>query len=134
MENGHIKLKVTEVTKNYGEKCILDHVTFDVYDGEFLSVLGPSGCGKTTLLRILIGLLEADSGAIVKDGTEITHATASARGMGIVFQNYALFENMTVLGGIRFKNKKGYQKASAHFGAGDAEEDGTGGTRGQTAA
>ena len=105
MENGNIKLKVIDLTKNYGEKCVLDHVSFSVYDGEFLSVLGPSGCGKTTLLRILIGLLEADSGSIVKDGTEITHAAASARGMGIVFQNYALFENMTVLGNVEYALK-----------------------------
>ncbi len=105
MENDRIKLKVTEITKNYGEKCVLDHITFEVYDGEFLSVLGPSGCGKTTLLRILIGLLSPDFGTIMKDGTDITHAAASARGMGIVFQNYALFENMTVLGNVEYALK-----------------------------
>ena len=64
--------------------------------GEFLSVLGPSGCGKTTLLSILIGLEKQDGGTIEKDGMEITSLPPSERGMGIIFQNYALFPNMTV--------------------------------------
>ena len=71
-------------------------VTFDVYDGEFLSILGSSGCGKTTLLRMLIGVLSPTEGTVRKDGRDITNAHPSQRGMGIVFQNYALFESMTV--------------------------------------
>ena len=66
-------------------------------DGEFLSILGPSGCGKTTILRILIGLLKPVGGQIIKNGVDITAVTPAERHMGIVFQNYALFENMTVL-------------------------------------
>lgn len=118
MENS--KLVVTELTKNYGEKCVLDHVSFSVQEGEFLSVLGPSGCGKTTLLRILIGLLDADGGSIVKNGVDITRAAASNRGMGIVFQNYALFENMTVLGNVEYALK--IKKETKKQARGEAEK------------
>ena len=92
------KLEIKNLTKEFDGKGAVHDVSFDVYDGEFLSILGPSGCGKTTILRMLIGLISPTSGTIYKDGEEITHVAPSARGMGIVFQNYALFENMTVLG------------------------------------
>ena len=103
--NENIKLKVEDLSMVYGEKCALDHVHFHVNNGEFLSILGPSGCGKTTILRILIGLLNPTSGTVLKDGVDITHAIPSGRGMGIVFQNYALFENMTVLGNVEYALK-----------------------------
>lgn len=96
------KLEVFGVTKNYGKSKVLHDISFDVMDREFLSILGPSGCGKTTLLRILIGLLEADQGTVLKDGADITHARPDRRGMGIVFQNYALFENMSVLRNVEY--------------------------------
>ncbi|MBP3370901.1 MAG: ABC transporter ATP-binding protein, partial [Clostridia bacterium] len=67
--------------------------------------LGPSGCGKTTILRILIGLLEPTGGVVIKDGEDITDLPPAARGMGIVFQNYALFENMTVLQNVEYALK-----------------------------
>ncbi len=95
-----VKLSIQDVAKIYENnagKQALDHVTFDVYEGEFLSILGPSGCGKTTLLRILIGLLAPTSGKILLEGEDITDTPSAKRSMGIVFQNYALFENMTVL-------------------------------------
>ena len=93
------KLTITNLRKVYDDApdfIALNDVSFVVKDGEFLSILGPSGCGKTTLLRILVGLLPPSGGKIFLDGTDITNAPASARNMGIVFQNYALFENMTV--------------------------------------
>lgn len=90
------KLNVIDLTKDFGGKTVLDHVSFSVESGEFLSILGPSGCGKTTILRILIGLLAPSGGRVLKDGRDITRLRPGARGMGIVFQNYALFENMTV--------------------------------------
>lgn len=96
------KLEITELSKAYRATEVLKDVSFDVYDGEFLSILGPSGCGKTTLLRILIGLLPPDTGRIVKDGVDITDERPDRRGMGIVFQNYALFENMTVLKNVMY--------------------------------
>ena len=100
-----IKLQIKNLTKSYNKKSdilALDNVSFDVYEGEFLSILGPSGCGKTTLLRILIGLLDSTSGSILLDGKDITNLHPSKRSMGIVFQNYALFENMTVKQNITY--------------------------------
>lgn len=86
-------------------KRTLNKVDFEVMDGEFLSILGPSGCGKTTILRILIGLLKPTSGTVYKDGEDITELPPAARSMGIVFQNYALFENMTVLQNVEYALK-----------------------------
>ena len=96
------KLVVRDLSVKMGKKLILNHINFEVEDGEFLSILGPSGCGKTTILRILIGLLSPGTGTVYKDGKDITKAAPSKRGMGIVFQNYALFENMTVLRNVEY--------------------------------
>ena len=103
MENKIVKLSLNNITKIYGTNeavAALDNVSADIYAGEFLSILGPSGCGKTTLLRIIIGLLEPSEGSIYLDGKDVTHTPCAARSMGIVFQNYALFENMTVLDNV----------------------------------
>ena len=89
------KLSVKNLSKSFDGRQILHNLSFDLMEGEFLSILGPSGCGKTTLLRILIGLENADSGEIRKGDQEISQLPSSRRGMGIVFQNYALFPNMT---------------------------------------
>lgn len=98
-------LEITDICKEYRNNPVLKSVSFDVKNGEFLSILGSSGCGKTTLLRILIGLLEPDSGKVLKNGEDITSARPDKRGMGIVFQNYALFENMTVLKNVEYALK-----------------------------
>lgn len=108
------KLSVRNLIKTYDKKDILKGVSFDLAEGEFLSVMGPSGCGKTTLLRILIGLETADGGEIIKNGADISKLAPSQRGMGIVFQNYALFPNMTVLQNVEYAlkiNKKTAAKA-----------------------
>lgn len=99
------KLIVKDLEMIFDGKCTLNKVCFDVRDGEFLSILGPSGCGKTTILRILIGLLKPTGGTIEKAGADITNEFSSKRGMGIVFQNYALFENMTVLQNVEYALK-----------------------------
>lgn len=112
------KLIVKDLEMEFDGVCTLNKVSFDILDGEFLSILGPSGCGKTTILRILIGLLKAKGGNITKDGIDITNLPSHARGMGIVFQNYALFENMTVIQNVEYalkirkenKNKEAKQK------------------------
>ena len=102
MEVLNTKLAVRNLTKTFDGRTVLNKISFDLYEGEFLSVLGPSGCGKTTLLRILIGLEKADGGQILKSGVDISPLKSSERGMGIVFQNYALFPNMTVLGNVEY--------------------------------
>ncbi len=96
------KLIVKNLSKAFGLNGVLRDVSFTVKEGEFLSILGPSGCGKTTILRILIGLESADSGEIWKDGVNITDIPSAQRKMGIVFQNYALFENMSVLRNVEY--------------------------------
>jgi ABC-type Fe3+/spermidine/putrescine transport system ATPase subunit len=93
-----VKLEIQNLIKVFNRQEVLRGLNFTVNNGEFLSILGPSGCGKTTILRILIGLLPPTSGRIIKDGKDITALPASRRNMGIVFQNYALFQNMSVLG------------------------------------
>lgn len=108
-----IKLIVKDLNMVFGDKQTLKNVSFDVYDGEFLSILGPSGCGKTTILRILIGLLKPTSGTLTKQGKDITNEHPSKRGMGIVFQNYALFENMTVLQNVEYALKIRKENKSA---------------------
>ncbi len=100
------KLEIRDLCKDYEKNVpVVSHLSFDVYDGEFLSILGSSGCGKTTLLRMLIGVLFPTSGVILKDGEDITKLHPSKRGMGIVFQNYALFESMTVFMNVAYALK-----------------------------
>lgn len=105
MEILNPKLVVKDLYKNFDGKDILKHISFEVKEGEFLSVLGPSGCGKTTLLRILIGLEQQNDGTILLDGADISHLKPSERGMGIIFQNYALFPNMSVLENVEYALK-----------------------------
>lgn len=95
-------LIVRGLSKQFDGRVVLDKLDFEVVPGEFLSILGPSGCGKTTLLRSLMGLSEPDEGSILLDGQEITRFPPDKRQMGIVFQNYALFENMTVLRNVEY--------------------------------
>ena len=97
-----VSLEIKNLVKVYNKKTILDNISFDVKNGEFLSILGPSGCGKTTLLKILIGIEKPTSGVIIKSNKEITNVEPSKRDMGIVFQNYALFPNMTVLNNVMY--------------------------------
>lgn len=100
-----VKLKVNNLYKKFDDKDVLKHISFEVKEGEFLSVLGPSGCGKTTLLRILIGLETKTSGEILMDGKDISELKPHERGMGIIFQNYALFPNMDVLENVEYALK-----------------------------
>lgn len=107
-----VLLQVDRLNKKYANKTVIEDFSFEVYQGEFLSLLGPSGCGKTTLLRLLIGIERPDSGTITKKGINIIDKTPFERNMGIVFQNYALFPNMNVYQNIAYalkarrKNKK----------------------------
>ena len=113
-----VNLTIKDLKKVYNNKIVLNSINFEVKNGEFLSILGPSGCGKTTLLKILIGIETPTEGKIIKDDIDITKFDPSARGMGIVFQNYALFQNMTVLENVMYalnlkiKNRKEAEKQS----------------------
>lgn len=98
-------IKIEGITKVFDGVKALDNISFTVDKGEFLSILGPSGCGKTTLLRILIGIEVADEGKIFLHDQDITNLNPSKRHMGIVFQNYALFPNMTVLQNVEYALK-----------------------------
>ncbi len=98
----NLDLEIKNLTKVYNKKVVLNNISFTVKDGEFLSILGPSGCGKTTLLKILIGIESPTAGNIIKHGSDITNLDSAKREMGMVFQNYALFPNMTVLENVMY--------------------------------
>lgn len=99
------KLRVDGLTKKFANKIILDNISFEVKKGEILSIIGPSGCGKTTLLMTLIGLYKPNSGNIFIDEVDITDKDIDKRKMGLIFQDYSLFENMTVLKNVTYALK-----------------------------
>jgi putative spermidine/putrescine transport system ATP-binding protein len=95
-------LELRDVTKQFGNVTALDDVTFELEQGEFFSMLGPSGCGKTTALRIVAGFESPDEGAVVVDGKDLTRTPPNRRDMGMVFQAYSLFPNMTARQNVEF--------------------------------
>lgn len=95
-------LKLTDVSKFFGSTAAVKDVNLDIEKGEFISFLGPSGCGKTTTLRMIAGFEFPNSGTITLDGEEITHKNPSQRNVGMVFQSYALFPNLTIGQNIGF--------------------------------
>lgn len=87
---------LNRITKRFGELVAVNDISFDIKPGEFFSLLGPSGCGKTTLLRMIAGFEQPDSGSIHISNSDITKKTPQQRPTAMVFQNYALFPTMTV--------------------------------------
>jgi putative spermidine/putrescine transport system ATP-binding protein len=95
-------LELTNIQKRFGELLAVEDFNLATERGEFVSFLGPSGCGKTTTLRMIAGFEQPTAGTIVVDGTDITHRPPNRRNVGMVFQSYALFPNMTVADNIGF--------------------------------
>src|SRR5256714_11488029 len=96
VESALIAASVRDVSKSFKQTKVLDRVSFDVAEGESLVLLGASGSGKTTILRIIAGLEEPDAGRVVLHGKDVTELPARERGVGVIFQAYALFPRMTV--------------------------------------
>jgi putative spermidine/putrescine transport system ATP-binding protein len=95
-------LELSDIRKHFGHVAAVDGVDVSLEDGRLVSLLGPSGCGKTTLLRIIAGLERPDSGEVGIAGERVTHLPANRRGIGMVFQSYALFPNMTARDNIAY--------------------------------
>ncbi len=95
-------VELRHVTKAFGDVAPIQHLDLEVRDGEFLVILGPSGSGKSTLLRIIAGLDHPSDGQVLIDGRDVTNVPARDRGCGFVFQSYALFPHLTVLGNIAY--------------------------------
>ncbi len=95
-------LELESVAKGYGARTVLRDITLSLDAGEFVSLLGPSGCGKTTLLRIIAGFEQPSAGRVLLEGRDITALPAARRQMGMVFQAYSLFPNMTAAANVRF--------------------------------
>ena len=95
-------LVLDRLSKRYGETIAVDRLSLAVEKGEFVTLLGPSGCGKTTTLLMIAGFVEPSSGAITLDSADLLATPPRRRGLGIVFQSYALFPHMTVAENVAF--------------------------------
>lgn len=95
-------LELKNIKKSYDGVTVLKNIDLTISDGEIVSILGPSGCGKTTLLNLILGLTDADSGKIIFDGQDITNVPMEKRGFNILFQDYALFPNLNVMQNITY--------------------------------
>lgn len=95
-------LELKNIKKSYDGVTVLKNIDLTISDGEIVSILGPSGCGKTTLLNLILGLTDANSGKIIFDGQDITNVPMEKRGFNIVFQDYALFPNLNVMQNITY--------------------------------
>lgn len=99
-------VKIENITKSYNGRIILDNISLTIKRNEFFALLGASGCGKTTLLRILAGFDTPTSGTITVDGIDVTDTNPRDRGIGLMFQSYALFPNMTIRENVMFGLKQ----------------------------
>ncbi len=95
-------LVLDRLTKRFGEQAAVDGLSLAVEQGEFVSLLGPSGCGKTTTLQMIAGFVEATSGSVTLEGRDLLAMKPAQRGLGLVFQSYALFPHMTAAQNVAF--------------------------------
>jgi ABC-type sugar transport systems, ATPase components len=96
------RVELRDIVKRFGRVIAVDHVSLEIGEGEFFTLLGPSGCGKTTTLRIIAGLEFPDEGDVLIDGRVVTNLHPRDRDVAMVFQNYALYPHMTVFENIAF--------------------------------
>ena len=114
-------LKVSNLTKNFGNTQVLKQINLEVIDGEFIVLLGPSGCGKSTLLNIIAGLESVDEGEILIDENVVNLVEPKDRNIAMVFQSYALYPAMTVRDNVIFGlkqrkvSKEQIEKSLKHF-------------------
>ena len=108
----HVSLR--NLSRFFGSIRALDGLNLEIEPGELVALLGPSGCGKTTALRVLAGFESADTGSVLVDGRDMSHVPAARRDMGMVFQSYSLFPNMSALDnvafGLRMRKKSAAQR------------------------
>lgn len=97
-----MQVQLVDLVKDFGQTVAVDHVNLTIKDGALTGLLGPSGCGKSTTLYMISGLEQPTSGKILFDGEDVTEVPAEERGIGLVFQNYALYPHMTVQQNIMF--------------------------------
>ena len=105
-------LEVRNITKMFGQFTALSDISVGIKQGEFVSVLGPSGCGKTTLLRVIAGLEEQNSGSVWIGARDVSREPVANRKLGIVFQSYALFPNINIIGNVQYGiDRRQYSKS-----------------------
>jgi putative spermidine/putrescine transport system ATP-binding protein len=100
--SGGTSVLLQDLTRTFGATRALDGLSIEIAPGELVALLGPSGCGKTTALRIVAGFESADAGSVLVDGKDMSSVPASRRDMGMVFQSYSLFPNMSALDNVAF--------------------------------
>src|SRR5574341_1158449 len=97
-----MSISLRNLTKSFGDSLVVDDLSIEVADGQFVVLLGPSGCGKTTTLRMIAGLEPASSGDIMIDGARVNDLPPQKRDVAMVFQSYALYPHMTVAENIAY--------------------------------
>jgi len=118
-----VAIRLVGLTKVFGDQTVVDHLDLDIRKGEFFSLLGPSGCGKTTTLRMIAGFSDATEGSILLGGVDVTSVPPHKRSVNTVFQSYALFEHLDVLGNVGFGlRRKGLPKSEISRMANEALE------------
>lgn len=116
-------LEIKNISYGYEvDKLILDNISFKINQGDNVAIIGPSGCGKSTLLRIIAGLIQPNSGEIIKNDVDITSYTPQKRNIGMLFQDYVLFPHMSVKQNITYASKENYEYLINLIGLKDKED------------